>query len=98
MTTTDPYNYHVILKDEIHDKEAARTLAVVGFHLPPQGGDMWEDEFRAITEAMLTAGCDVRPITPESAHSPTGRWFWREPSVEIFSKHIVVTQTGGLDC
>ena len=59
--------------------------------------DTQEDEERAILYVIEHYGIHVRYETPQSDVSPTGRWFWRAPWFRVYSKFIIVSQTGGLD-
>jgi len=57
-----------------------------------------EDEDQAIFQALADAGHHFRATTPESAYSPTGRHYSCAPDIRLFEEHVLVTQSGGLDC
>lgn len=57
-----------------------------------------EDESLAIVHAMERDGVLLALVTPNSAHSPTGRRYNNEPDFNLYENHIVVTQHGGIDC
>lgn len=71
-------------------------------HCADEDVDQFRDEaqadfMRALYKACEDGGVYLKPVTPESSYTPTGRWFWSEPCVYIFKSTVLVLQSGGMD-
>lgn len=59
-----------------------------------------DEERAAIDLALRRAGICLRPETAPSDYSPTGRFCWNYPTLELnaLGRIITITQTGFIDC
>lgn len=63
-----------------------------------QRDQLFADEESAILRALADAGHHFRSVTPNSSISPTGRGYADGPFIQRYEEHILVTQSGGIDC
>jgi len=72
--------------------EAARHIAVFEVDTLEEVGDKWE---------FLWRMADLHSVTPESAHTPTGRWCYFEPTQIVYPHkgkfRVRIEQKGALD-
>lgn len=56
------------------------------------------DEEDAILRKLAEHNFHLQSATPNSSFSPTGRRYAEAPHIQLYKHHVLVEQSGGIDC